>query len=45
MEANVTSNLCQKLVGHRSGIAGHYVKQKSTMVAPACEAIHSAYYD
>ena len=25
VEANVTSNLCQLLVGHRSGLADHYV--------------------
>jgi integrase len=44
VEANVTSNLCQLLVGHRSGIADHYVKRKPTMVAPACTAIYIAYF-
>jgi integrase len=44
VEANVTSSLCQLLVGHRSGIADHYVKRKPKMVAPACEAIHRAYF-
>lgn len=44
VEANVTSNLCQLLVGHRSGIADHYVKRKPTMVAPACDAIRRAYF-
>ena len=43
VEANVTSNLCQLLVGHRSGLADHYVKRRPTMVAPACEAIRLAY--
>jgi hypothetical protein len=43
VEANVTSNLCQLLVGHRSGIADHSVKRKPTMVAPACEAIRTLY--
>ncbi len=44
VEANVTASLCQLLVGHRSGIADHYVKRKPEMVAPACEAIHRAYF-
>jgi integrase len=43
VEANITSQLCQLLVGHRSGIADHYVLRKPRMVAPACEAIHVAY--
>jgi hypothetical protein len=44
VEANVTANLCQLLVGHRSGIADHYVKRKPSMVAPACEAIYRHYF-
>jgi integrase len=43
VEANITSSLCQLLVGHRSGIADHYVKRKPAMVAPACEAVHRHY--
>ena len=43
VEANVTNNLCELLVGHRSGLADHYVKRKPTMVAPACEAIAKTY--
>lgn len=43
VEANVTSNLCQLLVGHRSGLADHYVKRKPSMVKPACDAIWEAY--
>ena len=43
VEANVTSNLCQLLVGHRSGLQDNYVKRKPRMVAPACEAIRKAY--
>lgn len=43
VEANVTGNLCQLLVGHRSGISDHYVLRKPRMVAPACEAIRAAY--
>lgn len=42
--ANVTSNLCQLLVGHRSGLSDHYVKRSPRMVAPACEAIRRAYF-
>jgi integrase len=44
VEANVTTNLCQLLVGHRSGLADHYVKRRPSMVAPACDAIHRAYF-
>jgi hypothetical protein len=44
VEADVTSNLCQLLVGHRSDIADHYVKRKPKMVAPACAAVHGAYF-
>ena len=44
VEANITTNLCQLLVGHRSGIADHYVKRRPSMVAPACEAIHRHYF-
>lgn len=43
VEANVTHNLCQLLVGHRSGLADHYVKRSPRMVAPACEAIAKVY--
>jgi integrase len=43
VEANVTSNLCQLLVGHRSGLQDNYVKRKPTMVAPACLAIAKCY--
>lgn len=43
VEANVSSNLCQLLVGHRCGLADHYVKRKPTMVAPACEAIREKF--
>jgi integrase len=43
VEANVTSNLCQLLVGHRSGLSDHYVKRSPRMVAPACEAVARAY--
>ena len=41
--ANVTTSLCQVLVGHRSGMADHYVLRQPQMVAPACDAIHAAY--
>jgi integrase len=44
VEANVSSNLCQLLVGHRCGMPDHYVKRKPSMVAPACEAIYRAYF-
>lgn len=44
VEANVTANLCQLLMGHRSGISDHYVKRKPTMVAAACRAIEDAYF-
>jgi integrase len=44
VEANVSSQLCQLLVGHRSGMADHYVQRKPAMVAPACDAIRSAYF-
>jgi integrase len=43
VEANVTSNLCQLLVGHRSGLQDNYVKRRPAMVAPACDAIRKAY--
>lgn len=43
VEANVTNNLCQLLVGHRSGLQDNYVKRRPAMVAPACEAIRKAY--
>lgn len=44
VEANVNQQICQLLVGHRSGIADHYVKRKPKMVAPACDAIHRTYF-
>lgn len=42
--ANVNSQICSLLAGHRSGIADHYVKRNPKMVAPACEAIHRCYF-
>jgi integrase len=41
--ANVASNLCQLLVGHRCGLADHYVKRRPGMVGPACAAIARMY--
>lgn len=43
VEANVNQQLCQLLVGHRTGIADHYVKRKPSMVEPACKAIRKHY--
>jgi len=42
-EANVNSDLCNMLVGHRNGLPDNYVKRKPSMVAPACEAIRKHY--
>lgn len=44
VQANVSTPLCQLLVGHRSGMADHYVQRNPKMVAPACEAIHRHYF-
>jgi integrase len=44
VQANVTSDLCKLLVGHRSGMADHYVQRNPKMVAPACEAIYQHYF-
>ena len=42
--ANVNSQICSLLAGHRSGIADHYVKRNPKMVAPACEAVYRHYF-
>lgn len=42
--ANVNSQICSLLAGHRSGIADHYVKRHPKMVAPACEAVYNHYF-
>lgn len=42
-EANVNSQLCKLLAGHRSGMDDHYVKRNPKMVAPACAAVFSKY--
>jgi len=43
VQANVTTALCQLLVGHRSGMADHYVLRNPQMVKPATEAIRAHY--
>lgn len=42
--ANVNSQICSLLAGHRSGISDHYVMRNPRMVAPACQAVHAHYF-
>ncbi|HEV2294120.1 MAG TPA: tyrosine-type recombinase/integrase [Tepidisphaeraceae bacterium] len=41
--ANVNSEICRLLGGHRCGIQDHYVRRNPKMVAPACEAVRRFY--
>lgn len=44
-EAGVSEKLSLLVEGHRAaGMSDHYVKRNPAMVAPACEAIHRAYF-
>ena len=40
--ANVNSDICRLLGGHRCAIQDHYIRRRPQMVAPACEAVHRA---
>jgi integrase len=42
--ANVNSEICRLLGGHRCGIQDHYVRRNPKMVAPACEAVYAHYF-
>jgi integrase len=45
VESNVSGDLCRLLVGHRTGMADHYVARKPQLVKPACESIHAKYFE
>jgi integrase len=42
--ANVNSEICRLLGGHRCGIQDHYVRRNPKMVQPACNAVHAHYF-
>jgi integrase len=42
--ANVNSEICRLLGGHRCGIQDHYVRRNPKMVAPACDAVRDHYF-
>jgi integrase len=43
--ANVNSEICRLLGGHRCGIQDHYVRRNPKMVAPACDAVYAHYLE